>query len=126
MPNALRLPATARGAIWPPSCQSRRATAAGQPRCFRFLIYPGTDMAMQTVSISRHAEQLPLTRKACSGSSTTICAGRKTCTIGAPRRCGRRALRDLPPALIVTAGFDPLGDEGEAFAKSAFECRCRR
>src|SRR5262245_25727412 len=39
-----------------------RDSGQGQP-VFQFLIYPGTDMAMQSASIARHAEQLPLTRK---------------------------------------------------------------
>ena len=28
-----------------------------------------------------------------------------------------RSLAGLPPALIVSAGFDPLGDKGEAYAE---------
>ena len=36
---------------------------------------------------------------------------------GAPRRCARRALPGVPPAYVMTAGHDPLVDEGIAYAR---------
>ena len=81
-------------------------------------------MRMGWPSLERHAQQLPLTRGGhATGSSPTICATPATRPIGALRRCWRRASPDLPPALVVTAGFDPLVRRGRGLRRGAAQGR---
>jgi len=92
-----------------------RDSGQAQP-VFQFLIYPGTDMAMQCPSIARYAEQLPLTRKGMQWFLNHYLNGPQDVNDWRASPLRATNLRALPPALIITAGFDPLSDEGEAFA----------
>src|SRR5262245_12194880 len=93
------------------------ARNGGGPRIvFQLLIYPATDMRMDRPSHVRHADQLPLRRPTMQWflghylrDSSDEADWRAS-----PLRAGE--FRNLPPALVVTAGFDPLSDEGEAYA----------
>ena len=90
----------------------------GPAPVFQFLIYPGTDMAMQRASITRHAEQLPLTRKAMQWFIGHYLNGPQDVDDWRASPLRATNLEGLPPALVITASFDPLSDEGEAFAKA--------
>ena len=93
------------------------ARDSGQaPPVFQFLIYPATDMAMQSASIARHAEQLPLTRKGMQWFLEHYLNGPQDVTDWRTSPLRATNLRGVAPALIITAAFDPLSDEGEAFA----------
>jgi acetyl esterase len=83
---------------------------------FQVLIYPGTDMTMQSASIARHAEQLPLTKKGMHWFIEHYLRGPQDVSDWRASPLRAADLRALPPALVITAGFDPLSDEGEAFA----------
>ncbi len=89
----------------------------GGPRLVhQVLIYPGTDMRMGWPSLERHAQQLPLTR---AGMQWFVAHylrndGDKADWRASPLMAS--SLENLPPALVITAGFDPLCDEGEAYA----------
>jgi acetyl esterase len=83
---------------------------------FQLIVYPVTDAPGGTPSYRENAEGYFLTADQMHwywghymGSET----GRRD-----PYACPLRApdLRNLPPALVITAEFDPLRDEGEAYA----------
>jgi acetyl esterase len=82
----------------------------------QILIYPVADMRMDWPSVERHAQQLPLTRAAMDWFIAHYLRSDadKADWRASPLRA--LSLKGLPPALIVTAGFDPLSDEGEAYA----------
>lgn len=85
------------------------------------LVYPSTDMLGNTESHEAFGENYMLTR-----SMMTYFRGHylrtdddKSDWRASPMRAARHD--GLPPALVITAGFDPLRDEGEAYARRLAE-----
>jgi acetyl esterase len=86
----------------------------------QILIYPATDFSMTQESHRLFAEGYFLTRSLMSYFQNHYLTE-------ADKRDWRASpllmadLSRLPPALIITAGFDPLRDEGEAYARKLIE-----
>ena len=88
----------------------------GPPICFQLLIYPATDANFSTGSYIDNAKGYLLTRTAMQwfwDHYVPTAAGRKE-AYAAPAQA--KDLKGLPPSLVLTAEFDPLRDEGEAYA----------
>jgi acetyl esterase len=89
----------------------------GPAPAFQLLFYPGTDFSTRRRSRDLFGEDLFLTDK-----DITWFQGQyipEGTDLTDPRLSPLQAeeLSGLPPAYIATAGFDPLRDEGEAYAK---------
>ena len=106
---------SAGGAMAAVVCQSARR--AGEPMpAFQMLIYPATDSSRESASRKQFAEGYFLTRELIDWFWSAY----------APRGTDLADLRlspllekdftGLPPAFVLTAGFDPLRDEGRAYA----------
>ncbi len=82
----------------------------------QLLIYPATDQSMSFPSHKTFGDGYRLTRPLMVWSSTNYL--RDGPDIMDPRASPLFATdhSGLPPAIIITAGFDPLRDEGEAYA----------
>jgi acetyl esterase len=83
----------------------------------QLLIYPVTDADFERASYRENAEGYLLTTKAMAwfwGHYVPELAQRQD-GYAAPLRA--KDLAGLPPAFVLTAEFDPLRDEGEAYAK---------
>jgi acetyl esterase len=94
------------------------ARDAGEPLpALQLLIYPGVDSTRDSNSVNAFAEGLFLTR-------ADIHWFRDAYLRDADRSDPRaspllaRDLSGLPKAIVVSAGFDPLRDEGEAYARA--------
>ncbi|GLZ40916.1 alpha/beta hydrolase [Actinokineospora sp. NBRC 105648] len=94
-----------------------QATRAGGPRpAFQLLFYPGTDATVRRRSRDLFADGFFLTSADIDWFCDHYCPD--FTQRADPRFSVLRAtdLSGLPPAYVATAGFDPLRDEGEAYA----------
>ena len=90
--------------------------ARGPRLAMQVLLYPATDMACDAASQLRFAEGHLLTRDAILWFRGNYLRGPEDESDWRASPLKARDLAGLPPAHIVTAGFDPLVDEGRAYA----------
>ena len=89
--------------------------AGGPPLVFQALVYPATDQRMDSASHSRFGEGYLLTRDNMLWFRDNYLApGDYDDWRASPIRAAD--LARLPPAHIITAGYDPLVDEGRAYS----------
>ena len=91
---------------------------AGEPQpALQLLIYPAVDVASETQSMNTYADAYPLSR-----DTMTWFMGHYMSPDADPADprlspIKTEDLSGLAPAIVVTAGFDPLVDQGECYAK---------
>jgi acetyl esterase len=93
------------------------ARERGGPRLrMQVLVYPVVDMHLASDSYARHADGYTLTRGAMKWFRSQYVPDEADWNDWRAAPLRAEHLRDLPPAFVVTAGFDPLCDEGIAYA----------
>jgi acetyl esterase len=97
-------------------CQLAR-DAGGPEIWFQALLYPITDLAVDTDSWKQFGEKNPMLTREHMQLFADAYVPRGTNPLD-PRISPLRAenLGGLPPTLVITAEFDPLRDDGEAYA----------
>jgi acetyl esterase/lipase len=98
-------------------CQELKRAGEPQPE-FQLLVYPCTDVASQTPSMTLFADAFPLTRPMMDWFMGHYLGPDDNPADPRLSPLKSRGLKDLAPAIVVTAGFDPLVDQGEAYAKA--------
>jgi acetyl esterase len=87
------------------------------PPVVQLLIYPATDLASQTPSMTDFADAYPLTSQTMAWfMSQYVNPGDDLAGDVRLSPQAARSLAGLAPALVYTAGFDPLVDQGDAYA----------
>jgi acetyl esterase len=106
---------SAGGAIAAVVCQACRDAGERTP-AFQMLIYPATDSSKQSRSRREFAEGYFLTKDLIDWFwKAYVPAGADLADLRLSPLLARD-FSDLPPAFVLTAGYDPLRDEGRAYA----------
>jgi acetyl esterase len=87
----------------------------GPTLAFQWLIYPAVDFTADNASLRDNADGYLLTKAAIDWTLAQYTAGPGEAQDPRASPGLERALAGLPPALVQTAEFDPLRDEGEAY-----------
>lgn len=101
-------------------CQELKRTGESQPD-LQLLCYPAVEADSQTQSMTTYADAYPLSKETMDwfmghyGDPGTPTDDLRLSPLHAPDLAG------LAPAILVTAGFDPLVDQGEAYAHRLLE-----
>jgi len=89
----------------------------GPPLRFQLLVYPVTEMHLSHPSVDENADGYFLTKADMIWFRGHYCGGEDWSDPRmSPLLAADDAVRGVPPALVITAEFDPLRDEGEAYA----------
>jgi acetyl esterase len=89
----------------------------GPPIAYQLLIYPATDQRLQHPSIRRSGEGYLLTKKGLDYFQAQYLPRKGDLVDWRASPLLAKSLAGLPPAYVITAGYDPLLDEGRAYAE---------
>jgi acetyl esterase len=96
---------------------AQQACHNGPPLRFQLLVYPATDMRLCHSSIDENAEGYFLTKADMAWFRGHYCADEDWSDPRmSPLLATDEVVRGVAPALVITAQYDPLRDEGEAYA----------
>ena len=84
---------------------------------FQLLIYPATDQRLGSASLARNGEGYLLTRRLMETFRGYYLPRREDLLDWRASPLLAKSLAGLPPAFLLTAGFDPLLDEGRAYVE---------
>ena len=91
--------------------------AGGPALAFQLLIYPATDQRCATGSHERNAQGYLLERDGIHYFRRAYLPNEKDWLDWRASPLAAKSHAKLPPALVITAGYDPLLDEGRAYAE---------
>jgi acetyl esterase len=89
----------------------------GPPLCFQLLIYPATDQNLDTESLARNGRDYLLTRPLMERFRANYLPRPADYADWRASPALAKSHAGLPPAFVLTAGFDPLLDEGRQYAE---------
>ena len=88
----------------------------GPAIAFQLLIYPATDQRLNTASHERNGVGYLLTREGIQYFRRSYLPNERDWSDWRASPLLAKSHANLPPALVITAGYDPLLDEGRAYA----------
>ncbi|MCH8989281.1 MAG: alpha/beta hydrolase [Chloroflexi bacterium] len=93
------------------------ADRGGPEIAFQLLVYPVTDADLNSVSYGENGEGYSLTKATMQWYWDHYLSGGEDAANPYAAPLQAKSLAGQPPALVITAEYDPLRDEGEAYAK---------